>query len=312
MFDLRTLDGTTWAAEPTRLRLALEHLSRLTDFPNAREVARERRARLEYAASAPARAVRAVKGKVGVIPVHGPVEQRTSCGGLMLGGCSTEEIGAALDALLAARDVDGIILHVDSPGGGVGGVEEVADKLREARGKKPLYAIADSMAASAALWIGSSAETFVATPSGEVGALGVFVLHVDQSRANAKQGLDVSIIRAGKYKAEGNPFEPLSDDARAALQASVDYTYGKFTRAMAANRGVSVAHVRSKFGQGRVMNADDALAAQLIDRIMTFSQLLGKLTGGAGGGGVVARNASAEVLRLRHEQRKRQAVYLNT
>lgn len=301
MLDLSSLDQTIWLAEPVQLRQAVQRVARIPTCPTAREVVQARRDRLEEARQAAARAIRSTKGKVGVIPVHGPIEQRLSAVSMKLGGTSTEEVGAALDALVADSTVEAIVLHIDSPGGSVYGVEELGEKLHQARQRKKLYAVADSMACSAAFWLASAAEVVCCTPGGDVGSVGVYCLHVDQSRALEEEGLQVTLVRAGKHKAEANPYQPLAEDARAHLQLQVDYTYDKFLAALKRNRGVSLEHVRAQFGQGRVLNAEQALAAKMIDRIMTFEHLLRKLAGDAGSD----RRASAEILRLRHQHAQR-------
>jgi ClpP class serine protease len=88
------------------------------------------------------------------------------------------------------------------------------------------------------------------------------------------------VIRAGKYKVEGNPFEPLSDEGRAFIQARVDEAYSSFVKDVARGRGVNVSDVKGGYGQGRALSAKDALTAGLIDRIGTmedtFSRVLGK------------------------------------
>jgi capsid assembly protease len=305
MFDLQSLHNSLWLAEPNRLRLAVAQLAGMPAWPTAREVAKARKKRLELARQAAAGAIRAASGKVGLIAVHGPIEQRLSCAGLALDGCSTEEVSAALDALMADKSVGAVVLHVDSPGGSSYGVGELSDKIFAARDKKPTYAIADSTACSAAYWIASSAGTFCCTPGGDVGSVGVYAMHVDQSKALDAGGIAVSFIHAGKYKVEGNPYEQLSPDARAYIQSWVDYTYKQFTQGLKRNRGVSLEDVRSNFGQGRVLNPDDALEAKMIDRIMSFEDLLTKLTGGGNAAGV--KSASVEMLRLRQAQRLRAA-----
>jgi ClpP class serine protease len=117
------------------------------------------------------------------------------------------------------------------------------------------------------------------------------------------EGVKVSVIKAGKFKAEGNPYEPLAAEARDHLQELVDSTYSAFVKGVARNRGVSVGEVREKYGQGRVLPAAQALAAGMVDRVASLSAVLEKLAGP--GGGAAAKQASAELLRLRHEQRKR-------
>jgi signal peptide peptidase SppA len=307
MFNLRTLDQTTWLTEPVRLRQYVERIGLIPTCPTARDLAQARRERLEEAKHAASRAtIKSAKGKIGVLPIHGPVEQRMTTELLKLDGTSLEEVSVGLDALLADASVEAIVLHVDSPGGGVYGVEELSDKIFAARQRKKIYAIADSMACSAAYWVASAADVFAVTPGGDVGSVGVYCIHVDESVAMEMDGLSITMVTAGKYKAELAPFKPLTDDARQYLQESVDYTYRKFQAALKRNRGVSLDEVRINFGQGRVVNADDALKVKMVDRIMTFDQLMTKLTGGGGGGG--NRAATMEIIRLRHEQRKREAV----
>lgn len=329
MFDLAAhLNDTLWLAEPTRLRLAVAHLSRLRDWPTARAVAKERRRRLERARAAAefavqstgvsdpgeaqlpkraaAQALRAVKGKVGVVPIHGPVDQRVNCATMMLGGTSCEEAAAMLDSLMADKSVEAVVLHCDSPGGGTFGIEELGDEIHDAAAKKPIYSSSDSLCASACYWLASQAGHLSVTPGGEVGAVGVFMVHADQTQADADQGLKVSVIRAGRYKAEGIPHEPLSPEARDYLQSQVDYTYGKFLAAVARGRGTSAADVRANYGEGRVLNADDALAAGMVDRVLTFDDLMGKLTGGRGMStaalprGIPSGAFGLDVLRRRH------------
>src|SRR5208283_803764 len=117
---------------------------------------------------------------------------------------------------------------------------------------------ADSLAASAAYWIGSAAGELSVSPSGEVGSIGILSVHADYSRAEDAAGVGVTIVSSGKYKTEGNEHEPLGDTARAALQDRVS-AYGRmFIRAVARNRGASFADVHDGYGEGRVVGASDA------------------------------------------------------
>lgn len=302
MFDLSLVHGTHWLADPDWLRLAVARLRAIPSCPSARELATYRRERLEEFAGLSARAapLRQGKGKVGVIPVHGPIEQRMSSELMKLGGTSTEEVAMALDMMLAEKSIEQIVLHVDSPGGGVYGVEELSDKIFNARGSKKIYTHADSMAASAGYWIASAASTFVMTPGGEVGSVGVFAVHVDQSAALAAEGLAVTVVSAGKYKAEWLPVYPLTAEATAYAQASVDDTYMRFLSAVKRNRGTTLDDVRRNYGEGRVVNAEAALSRKMVDRVMPFEELLGKLTGNT----QAARRAAMDTARRAQERRK--------
>lgn len=142
-------------------------------------------------------------------------------------------------------------------------------------------AIANHLAASAAYWIGSAADELVVTPSGEVGAIGVFAAHEDISKSLEMEGIAISLISAGKYKTEGNPYEPLSDEARAAIQAEVDGYYDMFVKAVARNRGVKPADVRGGFGEGRVVRAQQAVSLGMADRIATLDETIERLQRGS-------------------------------
>jgi signal peptide peptidase SppA len=165
-----------------------------------------------------------------------------------------------------------ILLDIDSPGGSVYGVQELAAEIAASR--KPVVAIANSLAASAAYWLGSAASEFHVTPGGEVGSIGVWMAHEDWSKAVADAGVNVTLIAAGQYKVEGNPYEPLSADARKFLQSRVDDYYQTFTRAVAKGRKVGVDAVRGGMGQGRVLGADQAKAEGMVDSIATFDQVV--------------------------------------
>jgi signal peptide peptidase SppA len=305
--NLHFLDQMVWLADPAQVQLHVYRALRVQGCPTARQLAKARQKRLDAARHCATRAaVRATGGKVGVVAVHGPITQRYSVATEKTGGVSCEEVSAALDVLSSDPAVKAVILHVDSPGGESYGVEELADKLYDLRDKKPCYAIADSMACSAAYWIASACSTFCCTPGGDVGSVGVYAVHLDQSAALEQEGMKVTLVHAGKYKTEGNPFEALDKEGAAYMQSMVDATYARFCKGLARNRGCSLDDVRKNFGQGRVVNAADALKCKMIDKVCTFEELLGKLTSG-GGSAVGGQRASMDVLRMRHALNKSRA-----
>jgi signal peptide peptidase SppA len=179
---------------------------------------------------------------------------------------------------LADPDVGAVLLDLDSPGGVVDGIPEAAATLRAMRGSKPIVAVANGMAASAAYWLASQADEMSVTPSGAVGSIGVYATHRDMSGAGKLQGVATTLVSAGKHKTEGNPWEPLSDEARAAIQHDVDHFYNLFTADVAKGRGVKQADVKTGYGEGRVMNAKDALAAGLVDRVETLGEAATRLS----------------------------------
>jgi signal peptide peptidase SppA len=182
------------------------------------------------------------------------------------------------------------VLDIDSPGGSIAGITELAAEIRSARGAKPIVAVANTLAASAAYWLGSQADQFVVTPSGHVGSIGVYAVHQDVSKMLDEAGVKMTIVSAGPHKTEGNEFEPLTDEARAEIQARVDASYDQFVEDVAAGRNVPVATVRADFGGGRVLTARDALKAGMVDRVETLAQTIQRVGRSASS----ARRMSAE------------------
>lgn len=218
-----------------------------------------------------------VHGSVAVLPVHGTIANRIGSMEASSGGTSTEAVGAAFDRAIRDDAVSGVMFDIDSGGGSVEGVTELANKVRAARGRKPIYAVADTMAASAAYWIASQADKVFVTPSGMVGSIGVVAVHEDVSEAAAKAGVRHTIIHAGEHKAEGNPLEPLGDDARAEIQRTVDHYHSLFVADVAKGRDVTRARVLRDFGGGRMFTASDAVAAGLADGVETRESVFSRL-----------------------------------
>lgn len=214
---------------------------------------------------------------VAVLPCYGAIVQRAGIMTEWCGGTSTQQFSTALRAAIADPNVSQIAIEFDTPGGSVYGVSELGEEIRAAREKKPIIGIANSLSASAGYWLMSQCSEAVCTPGGEVGSIGVYTAHADYSAALDQAGVKHTLIQAGKYKTEGNPYGPLTDEARANIQASVDHYYSLFTRAVAKGRNVSVDQVRTGMGEGRVLSAPDALAAGMIDGIDTFDAVLARL-----------------------------------
>ncbi len=221
------------------------------------------------------RSIRNRDGAVAVIALHGIMAQRRMPGA-STGGTSTEAVGRDVDKAAADPHVKTIIIDVDSPGGSVAGTRELAAKVRTARDIKPVVAQVDSIAASAAYWVASQATELVSTPGGAVGSIGVIAVHEDIEGRLEQRGIKPTVISAGKYKTEGNPFGPLTDEAREHFQARVDEGYADFVADVALGRSIPAKAVESGYGEGRMLSAPKALAAGMIDRIATFDQTLAR------------------------------------
>lgn len=209
---------------------------------------------------------------VAVIPVVGVISNRAHSM-----GAGADVIGAAVSRAAANDRISAIVLDIDSPGGTVTGVPELAEKIFQARQAKPVVAVANGLMASAAYWIGAAASEVVATPSGEVGSIGVFMLHEDWSQYLENEGVKITEIKAGRYKTEGAPWRPLDEAAEAHFSAQVREAYDWFVRDVARFRRDSQRNVREGYGEGRVLTADAAKAANLVDRVETIEETIDRL-----------------------------------
>lgn len=211
---------------------------------------------------------------IAVIPVYGVIMHRPSMDISSGGCCNIQDLRGQFQSALENPSVSAIVLDVDSPGGTVDGVEELSQEIYKARRQKPITAVANTLAASAAYYLASSAQELAVTPSGEVGSIGVYMLHQDMTGAFEKAGVKNTLIKAGKYKAEGNPWMELDDHAMASLQDQVNGHYEMFTAAVGRNRGVSADKIQNGFGEGRTVMAKKAVRMGMADKVATLAQVL--------------------------------------
>lgn len=237
-----------------------------------------------------------IVGRTAIIPIMGAIFHRASAIEEACGGVSAESVGQQIDAAAADPQVRRIVLQLDSPGGSVYGIQELATKIRSARESKKIVAVADPVAASAAFWIGSQAGEFYVTPSGQVGSVGVIAEHADMSKAQENEGVKTVVVTSSKYKAEGHPAQPLNDEGLAELQRKVDHYYGVMVSDIAKGRRVSEATVRSAFGEGRLMVADDAKRAGMVDGVASFEKVLRRLEAEVSRDAINARARAVEVV----------------
>jgi len=241
-------------------------------------------------------------GAVAVIPIMGTITRRANLMSNFSGGTSIEQLTASFRQALADPSVKAIVFNVDSPGGNVDGVPELAAEILASRDKKKTIAVADTMAASAAYWLAASASEIVVPPSGAVGSIGVFAVHKDLSQALDAAGMKVTLVSAGKFKTEGNPYEPLSPEARAAIQSDVDQFYSMFVKAVSKGRGVTQEAVRGGFGEGRMVMAGDAVKEGMADRVATMDEVLSGLGVGSGTGSAKLAEAAEFPMRALRER----------
>ena len=181
---------------------------------------------------------------VAVIPIQGTLVQKLGTLRPYSGMTGYDGIRACFLQALNDSDVKAICLDIDSPGGEVAGCFDLADVIYASRGSKPIWAILSESAYSAAYALASAADKIIVPRTGGVGSVGVIVMHVDWSQKIKSDGLQVTIITYGDRKAESNPYEPLSDTARKAIQADIDEMGRLFVSTVSRNRGIAERTVR--------------------------------------------------------------------
>lgn len=228
------------------------------------------------------------QGRVAVMNLFGSIVPRASAvRDVSAAFASLERFQAAFREVKDDRGVSAIVLNIDSPGGMVDLVPETAALIRGARrADRPIYAVANTIAASAAYWIGSAADQFFASPSAIVGSIGVRMMHVDQSGLLKMRGLKVTHISAGARKSEALE-GPLTKEALRALREEIGATYSMFVADVASARGVAESVVRADpeaggahMGGGRAYHAEKALSLGMIDEIATLDEVLARATTG--------------------------------
>jgi capsid assembly protease len=205
------------------------------------------------------------QNKTAVIPIQGVLTKD----GPRYYGTNYDTISSAAESAMNDTNVKRVILSVDSPGGEVTGLPETASLLSQLARVKPVSAMVEGTSASAAYYLTSQANDITVTPSGEVGSVGVRMMHVDISKMLEDAGYKITELHSGEFKTEWSPFQPLSEGAKADRQARLDEMYTGFLAAVTSGRGVRATDEikAARFGEGRMFSADAAKNHGMVDRI---------------------------------------------
>lgn len=212
---------------------------------------------------------------IAIIPISGTLVHKSHGLDALSGLQSYADLGAQIEDAATDPVVKGILLDCDSPGGELAGAFDLADMIYQARATKPIYAVADNDAFSAAYLMASCAEKVFATRTSGLGSVGVIMSHIDESAADAKEGLKYTIVTAGARKADRSPHAPLSEEARTQMQTMVDQAYGMLCETVARNRGVSAEAIKAT--EGGIYFGAGAIKAGLADQMGTFTDALDAL-----------------------------------
>lgn len=216
---------------------------------------------------------------IAVVPIAGTLVQKLGTLKPYSGMTGYDGIRQNFLTALADPNVKAIVLDIDSPGGEVSGCFDLVDTIHRSRGVKPIHAILNESAFSAAYAIASAADKIYVPRTGGTGSIGVIWAHMDWSEALTSAGFKVTFITYGDLKAAGRPELALSDESRAKFQADIDTMGELFVETVARNRNISTKAVRDT--QAACYLGAQGVALGLADSVMApdaaFRALLAEL-----------------------------------
>lgn len=205
---------------------------------------------------------------IAVIHIDGPLSYRSDFWTAIFGMDTYDSIAAAVDECLENRDVLGIVLDINSPGGEVNGVADIADKIFNARDSKPYGIVARTggLMCSAAYWIGSSAEKVFSAPNGTIGSIGVLC-----SFYRGKSDKDVVTI-VSDLSLNKTP-TPDTEEGLSQIKKELNDLTAVFISAVARNRATEFETVLTEYGQGGVFIGQKAVDAGLADGVASIEEI---------------------------------------
>ena len=259
------ITGDPWAITETALHTILEVAARENEAPEAVAAKLGRQLQNSYNATE--------RDGVAIIPVTGPLFRYANIFTAISGASSYELIARDFMSALENPQINSIILDIDSPGGEVNGVSELASMIFEARGTKPVIAYASGDAASGAYWIASAADEIVVSETSALGSIGVVGIYRGKSTKESAETVEIVSSQSPHKR-----LDPTSDDGRAKLQTRIDSMADVFVSTIARNRSVTPDHVLEHYGGGDVMIGANAVNAGLADRIGSLERLIIELS----------------------------------
>jgi len=173
-----------------------------------------------------------------------------------------------LDNAAEDKTVDGIIINVDSPGGGVVESVTIHDKVVEIQEDydKPVYVTMGNTAASGGYYVAAPAEKIVAHPATLTGSIGVIMQSINFTDLADDLGIDFNTIKSGKHKDIMSPSRKMTDEEKDILQSMIDEMYDEFVQVIVDGRDMSESEVR-RLGDGRVYTGKQAQQNELVDEL---------------------------------------------
>jgi signal peptide peptidase SppA len=210
------------------------------------------------------------QGNLAIIPINGSLIEGHAGWMSFFGVTGYADIEDALTQAAMDGDVKRILLEGRSGGGAASGAQPLADYISQIKAVKPIDAHISTLGASACYWAMSAADNLTISPMAITGSIGAVQIHTSYARQLQADGIDKTVVRSGEYKMLGNPYEALTDTAKAEMQSQVDDVSALFEAHVGKMLGVSAEHVRTHMGKGRTFLGQRAVDAGLVKKVQTF------------------------------------------
>jgi signal peptide peptidase SppA len=211
-----------------------------------------------------------VVDNVAVIPVEGTLVHKGGYIGSSSGETSYQGLQTQVAAAARAhRDglIKGTVFEVDSFGGEAAGAFETADAIARLSAQMPTLAVLTDSAMSGGYLMASAARAIVMPQFGEAGSIGVLRMHLDLSRKLANEGIKVTLLTAGKHKADGNSFEPLAPAMAQKMIAEAETMRGTFANHVGRYRGARFTAAQALATEAQTYRGAEAQSVGLVDAI---------------------------------------------
>jgi len=265
-FENPSLTDGVWAVQDSQVLKRLAAIAQRQGSMEAVERFRSHQAEDAFDVS--------IRNGVAIIPIHGPIFPRASLFTMVSGATSIDVLARDLQQMVQREDVRAIMLHIDSPGGAVTDVDEMAGIIADVARQKRVVSYINGTAASAAYWLATAATEIVSTRTGAVGGIGVVATVPKQQEPNEQGMMDFDIVSSN---APDKRPDPETNAGRQAILDRIDPIERTFVETVATNRGVSVDTVRQDFGQGNVIDGQSAVDLRMVDRLGTYEGVLNEL-----------------------------------
>ena len=216
-----------------------------------------------------------IRDGVAVIPIHGIITPRHDLFTLLMGGTSLELLAKEIQTALDNNDVHAILLDIDSPGGVAVGPSEMADVIRKATQKKPIWAYVGRNCCSAAYWLASATTNIVAQKTALLGSIGVVSSVAVQEQPDADGYKQIEIVSSNAKNKRPDPRTP---EGEATIRSELDALEAEFIQSVATYRNVGTDTVKSDFGQGGVVVGEAAINAGMADEIGDYESTIKQLS----------------------------------